>query len=739
MVTAATGKKASGGVVHLDVAGQDVKVTNPDKVLYPETGTIKQDIIDYYRAIAPALIPHVADRPVTLKRWPEGTGGQMFFQKSAGAGTPDWVKTHPLQHENSVKDYVMVDDEPTLAWLGQMGALELHVPQWQFDAAGQPAKPDRFVLDLDPGEGAGLAECAEVARLARPLLQAMGLDPMPVTSGSKGIQLYARLPGTETSAEVGEVAHELARKLQREHPDLVVSDQKKTLRRGKVLVDWSQNNGKKTTIAPYSLRGLAAPTVAAPRTWAELDDPNLRQLTYQEVLQRYQQDGDLLAALDGAEAHRLPVVSRAARRGPAATTGDPKPRGPAATTGDPKPRLASAQADEVHGRRSTKTTRRRQPKDAENRHSAIGSAAQPADQGAESRPASALVPPTPMLASMASGADQRMLRADAARTEHQWSFEMKWDGDRVLAIVEPGPAGHPVARLLSRNGIDVGAKYAASDNPKLAGYAKKIPALLDALASQVRAPLPVVLDAELVALDAKGRPDFSLLRKSAGEPQLMVFDVLRIGDRDLTAEPYHERRTQLEAALAAEPPINIPPAFDGTLDAALAASAQFRLEGVMAKRRAATYQPGARSKDWLKIKHHKMQEVVVVGWRPRHAGEPNEDVNRAGALLLAIPGADGTLRYVGKVGTGFTDAQRREVVTELADLKASEPPVSDVPRADAKDARWVRPERVGEVEFAEWTGDFAPGGKPRLRHVSWRGWRPDKQASDVRLEQSAAD
>src|SRR5918998_987356 len=284
----------------VEVEGHRLQLTNLDKVLYPATGTTKGEVLQYFARIAPVLLPHAANRPATRKRWPDGVEGQVFFQKNADKSTPSWVRTRRIQHKTSTNDYVLVNDLATLTWLGQTATLEIHVPQWQFGRTGVRHNPDRLVLDLDPGPGAGLAECAEVARWARALLMGMGLAPMPVTSGSKGIHLYAALDvkgGAATSEQVSAVAKELARHLEAEHPDLVVSDMKKALREGKVLVDWSQNNGNKTTIAPYSLRGRDHPTVAAPRTWEELEDPDLRHLSFQEVLERVERDGDLLADL----------------------------------------------------------------------------------------------------------------------------------------------------------------------------------------------------------------------------------------------------------------------------------------------------------------------------------------------------------------------------------------------------------------------------------------------------------
>jgi bifunctional non-homologous end joining protein LigD len=293
----------------VSIEGHRLKLTHLDKVLYPETGTTKGDVIAYYSAVAQAMLPHVANRPATRKRWVDGVGtanepGTMFFQKNLPDGTPSWVRRRSLEHKDHNNEYPLVDDLATLTWLAQIASLEIHVPQWQFGRSGARHNPDRLVLDLDPGPGVGLAECAEVARLARAILTGMGLDPMPVTSGSKGIHLYAALDGNQTSDEIAAVAHELAGSLAADHPDLIVSDMKKSLRDGKVLVDWSQNNGNKTTVAPYSLRGRMRPTVAAPRTWRELQSPGLRQLELDEVVKRVTRRGDLLGGVDRLVAYR---------------------------------------------------------------------------------------------------------------------------------------------------------------------------------------------------------------------------------------------------------------------------------------------------------------------------------------------------------------------------------------------------------------------------------------------------
>ena len=294
--------KAAGQVVTVD--GRAIKVSNLDKVLYPETGTTKGDVLAYYTEVGPTMLPHLRDRPATRKRWPDGVGdelkaGPVFFNKDLGAGTPDWVKRYTIAHRDHDNDYPVVNDLATLTWLAQLASLEIHVPQWRFDADGQPQNPDRLVLDLDPGPGVTLADCAEIALLARDILRDIGHDPVPVTSGSKGIHLYAPLDGAQSPADATAVARELALALEADHPDRVISQMKRSERDGKVFIDWSQNNGAKTTVSPYSLRGRARPMVAAPRDWAELESGSLEQLEYHEVLARIAERGDPLAGLAG--------------------------------------------------------------------------------------------------------------------------------------------------------------------------------------------------------------------------------------------------------------------------------------------------------------------------------------------------------------------------------------------------------------------------------------------------------
>ena len=266
------------------VDGRSIKVTHPDKVMYPADSLTKVAVIAYYVRMAERMLPHLDRRPVTRIRWPEGVGGARFFEKQLPAGAPDWVQTLTLDHSDGPVTYPLVPDAATLAWLAQLNALELHVPQWRWQ--DESAVVDRLVLDLDPGPGTGLAQCVAVAQWLRQRLDADGLVSVPVTSGSKGLHLYAGWHAGTRKGTTSEYAKSLATSAAAAFPALVTAQMKRELRAGKVFIDWSQNNPNKTTITPYSLRGRDHPYVAAPRTWDELDAPEVRHLTMGEVLVR---------------------------------------------------------------------------------------------------------------------------------------------------------------------------------------------------------------------------------------------------------------------------------------------------------------------------------------------------------------------------------------------------------------------------------------------------------------------
>ena len=619
-----------------------IRITNPEKVLFPGDGTTKADLIDYYLRIAPLILPLLAGRPVTRKRWPHGTASEPFFTKNLDSGTPDWVPRARVAHHERTFSYPLVQDEATLVWLGQMASIELHVPQWRLPAAvlagtstltldGDATKPDRLVVDLDPGPGVGLEECCEVALAARAMLEGAGLSLTPVTSGSKGLHLYADLDGV-SAADASAVAAELAQALAAELPALVVTQMKRALREGKVFVDYTQNNAAKTTVSPYSVRGRERAWVAAPRTWEEVEAGGLSQLLMHEVLER--------ASLEGGESV---LEATSAVVNPAQAERMPAP-------------VATAKA--TSERKGTHQT---------------------------------------MLAASYDPFAHATMAAD------RWAFEPKWDGYR--ALIELSGAG---VRLRGRSGRDLTPEFRrlAQSPEHLAGHSG-------------------VLDAEIVALE-NDRPNFRTLQEHAAPPvpplRLLVFDVLELDGVDLTSQPWNVRREVLEALdlpLADPAAIGegdagwlLTPLYDGDLAAALHASSEVAGEGVMAKRRDSQYWAGKRSPAWVKIKHEAEVRVVIGGWRP---GQGRRE-GGIGSLLMGVRADDGTLRYVGKVGTGFSDAELDRLLAALEPLSSDTSPFDTlVPAAEVKVARWVRPELEGEVTFDSWTPDGV------LRFARWRG------------------
>jgi bifunctional non-homologous end joining protein LigD len=830
----------------ISIGGHRFRLTHPEKVMYPETGTTKADVIHYYVQIAPFMLPHVVGRPATRKRYVDGVDGPVFFEKNLPDSAPSWIRRTTLQHKTTRNSYIVIDDVASLAWLGQMAALELHVPQWQAGPRNTRRNPDRLVLDLDPGPGAGLPECVAVAKRARTLLRELGLEAFPVTSGSKGIHLYAGLDRTHDAEYVNAFAKQFAQALESELPDLVVTNQKKDLRGGKVLVDWSQNNQAKTTIAPYSLRGRAVPTVATPRTWKELDSPDLAHLRIDEVLERMnsatKRGQDPMAALGRAVEVDVSAPDRLElyrSKRDAAKTPEPVPDfvGTSSSHGDRVGGGASVSRSfviqEHHARRLHWDFRLERdgvlvswaipkgvPTDPKENHLAIQTEDHPLeygsfegtipkgeygagevtlwdwgtyelekwrgvpghedetgkgevivvlhgqpDGGLGGEPAKvALIKTSEMGSPPGRGAaggwlahrmtldgatpgdrvapggrvsrsrdtstsgvkaakptvrgtgksakgskiqnsPKPMLASSGDVTEgYDWVYEMKWDGYRGIAVCDG-----PEVQLVSRNGLDLTAAY---------------PEVAEALGDLDLGD--TILDGELVAFGANGAPSFHALQHQGGPVSYLVFDVLRLDGTDVTGAPYRARRHALESlALGAEggnagSAVQVPPAFDGSLADAIAASRDLGLEGVVAKRADSPYRVGKRSAAWVKLKHLQATEVVIVGWRDG----TGHRASTLGSLLMAVPDGDGW-RYAGRVGSGFSDRSLTDLAKKLGPL-ARKTPTVEVEPAEAKDVHWVKPTLVGEVTYAEQTPDG------RLRHPVWKGTRPDKSPADLR-------
>ena len=752
-----------------------VKLTNPDKVLYPATGTTKAQVFDYYVSVAEAMLPHIAGRAVTRKRWPNGVAESAFFEKQLASSAPDWLDRGTIAHKSGTTTYPVINTAEGLAWIAQQAALEVHVPQWRFvEATGGRSGKDtvgpatRIVFDLDPGDDVTMRQLCRVAHEVRDLISDIGLRTFPLTSGSKGLHLYVPLQDPISSRGASTLAKRVAQQLEQTMPTQVTATMTKSLREGKVFLDWSQNNGNKTTIAPYSLRGRDHPTVAAPRTWDELDDPDLRHLTFDEVLDRLDRDGDLLAELDEV----LPVADRLTTyRGmrDAGRTPEPVPAKAPTVGNNNKFVIQEHHARRLHydfrlerdGVLVSWAVPKNLPQTTSVNHLAVHTEDHPMeyltfaggipkgeygggevyvwdkgtyetekfndnapdgpDKGGEvivtlhgekvegryaliqtdgknwlahrmkdqKRPTPADL--APMLAS--EGSVQRL-------TKGQWAFEGKWDGYRLIVDADRGKL-----TLRSRRGRDVTGEY-----PQLQAVAADL------------ADHHVILDGEAVALDESGVPSFRDMQNRARSTRVefWAFDILHLDGRSLLRAKYSDRRRLLEA-LAEGGGLIVPDPLDGDGPEALEFARKKGWEGVVAKKRDSTYQPGRRSSSWLKDKFWRTQEVVIGGWREGAGGRSSG----IGALMLGIPDDDG-LQFVGRVGTGFTEKELAALKKTLAPLRTDESPfAAELPKQDAKGVTFVRPELVGEVRYSERTSDN------RLRQASWRGLRADKVPGEV--------
>lgn len=284
----------------VEVEGRELKLTNLDKVLYPKAGFSKGEVVDYYAKVAPAIVPHLSGRPLTLRRFPEGVDDTeaAFFEKRCPKHRPDWVKTAPVSASTGTIDFCVCEDLPTLVWMAQLAAIELHP---SLSLARKLDRPTVLAFDLDPGPPATILDCCRVALRLRDLFGHFGVECLPKTSGSKGLQVYVPINSPTSYDETKPFAKAIAQLLEKQTPDQVVSKMKKAEREGKVFVDWSQNHQRKTTIAVYSLRARERPTVSTPVTWDEVEravekgDAGSLVFEAGDVLKRIEQHGDLFA------------------------------------------------------------------------------------------------------------------------------------------------------------------------------------------------------------------------------------------------------------------------------------------------------------------------------------------------------------------------------------------------------------------------------------------------------------
>ncbi|GGK58302.1 ATP-dependent DNA ligase [Nocardia camponoti] len=729
----------------------EVELSNLDKVLYPETGTTKGAVIAYYAAIAPAMLPHIAGRPATRKRWPNGVDHPDFFEKNLPASAPQWIHRVAVQHSNREVVYPVFDSQAGLAWLGQQAALEIHVPQWRFvDDERGPAT--RIVFDLDPGPGAGLVECARVALAVRDMVAEIGLRAYPVTSGSKGIHVYVPLEREVDSAGASTVAKQVAKNLQQLHPELVTATMAKTARVDKVFLDWSQNNAAKTTIAPYSMRGRPHPMAAAPRTWAEIEDAKaLRQLTFEQVLARFAQDGDLLAGLD-PPLRPDPLTKYRSMRDPARTP-EPVPATPPRTGSDDQFVVQEHHARRLHfdvrlehdGTLASWAVPKGPPTDPKHNRLAVRTEDHPleyldfhgtipkGEYGAGAMTIWDRGTYTPekwrddevivdfdgdklhgRYAFIRTKGDQWLMHKMRDQPAEQKPVETAFPRGLRPMLASPGDVeGLPSEgwsfetkwdgfrvivelddgelTIRSRNGNVVTTRY-----PRFA-------AIVDELAGH-----NAVLDGEAVVLNADGLSDIAALQADAPRAVFVAFDLLYLDGTLLLDKRYSDRRVVLEMLGRLAPSLHVEPQSPGPGKLAMRLSRDQRQEGVVAKRLDSRYTPGKRSPNWIKERNWRTREVVVGGWRA-------SEKRPFKSLLLGVREGD-QLIYVGRVGTGFGYEQQDRIGAALRELARPTSPFTSPMTADEKrDAHWVEPELEGIVRFQAWTDSG------RLWHPVWDG------------------
>jgi bifunctional non-homologous end joining protein LigD len=746
-----------------------VKLTNPDKVLYPATGTSKAEVFEYYLAVADAMVPHIARRPVTRKRWPNGVDEASFFEKQLASSAPDWLGRGAIAHKSATTVYPIIDTREGLAWIAQQAALEVHVPQWKFVA--QTVGPaTRIVFDLDPGDGVQMGQLCAVAREVRDLMADIGLPTFPVTSGSKGVHLYVPLTEPVSSHGASVLARRVAQQLEQAMPEQVTATMTRSLRAGKVFLDWSQNSAAKTTVAPYSLRGREHPTVAAPRSWEELDDPALRQLSFDEVLARLDRDGDLLAGLDDTVVLPDKLTTYRSMRDPGRTP-EPVPSAPPVVGTTAEGRRLGGSGDrfviqEHHARRLHYDFRLERdgvlvswavPKNLPGESSVNHLAVHTEDHPLEYATFEGSIPKGEYgggeVRIWDSGRyDTEKFRDDGDPSGKKGEVIVNLHGSRIsgrYVLIQTEGKNWIVQRMKDQPGeiapmLTTHGSVAELDpslwafEGKWDGYRLLVDAdhgvaqLRSRSGRDVTAEFPqlqavaadladhhVTLDGEVVALEG-GVPSFQAMQNRGPDThvEFWAFDLLALDGRMLLRATYRDRRKLLET-LAAGGGLIVPDLLPGT--GALDEARRRGLEGVVAKKWDSTYQPGRRSTAWIKDKFWNTQEVVIGGWRTGEGGR----TSGIGALLVGIP-ARGGLHFAGRVGTGFTDKMLSDLRETLKPLETRESPFNaKLSTLDGRGVTFVRPELVGEVRYSERTSDG------RLRQPSWRGLRPDKTPAEV--------
>jgi bifunctional non-homologous end joining protein LigD len=835
------------------IGNKKLSLSNIDKVLYPETGFTKGHVIDFYSRVAPYILPHIENRPITLKRYPNGINGEHFYEKNAPSFTPSWIKTYPIQRSSleSMINYILINNLPTLVWSANLANLEIH----PFLAkAPEISVPTMVVFDLDPGEGASLVQSCQVAFLLRDLLDRLALKSLLKVSGSKGIHVHVPLNTRVTYDMTQAFAQSVAQYLAREHPKLIVSEMAKIKRSGKVFIDWSQNSQHKSTVAVYSLRAKAErPFVAMPVSWDELEtvlDKNDASNLFFEpeaALKRLEKTGDLFAPslrlkqtlpkpflqLNSETSSAAGDASLAAlepyrRKRDFTKTREPAPSVPT-TSPQRGGRLFVIQkhaASQLHydfrlemgGTLKSWAVPKGPPYDLHERRLAMATEDHPMDyakfegiipkgeygggtvmvwdigtyqlidgnywkgklhfflNGKKLKGEWVLVKGNDRdgkgnvwylikagsamkrisekrdNSSALTGRNlDRIAKSEDAvwhsnRTAAQkistgngdgtsaiklpeirirfiepmlsetvdelpedsdlWSYEIKLDGYRCLALRDESGV-----KLYSRKKNLLNSRF---------------PTIVKALGSVEPG---MILDGEIVALDDNGRPSFNLLQNSrftAKQIHFYAFDLLVERNKNIMGLALEKRRELLAIRLEdVADPIRLSESIDGSRQEIVAAAKELSLEGIIAKRKDSVYQPGKRSRAWLKYKINKVQPFVIGGYTP---GNPFD------ALIVGYYEGD-DLMYVAKVRNGFVPRVRREIAQKFAGLEENSCPFANLPekrrtqwaltREEMKNCIWLKPRLIAQIEFVEWTPD------KHLRAAKFIGLRDDKDAREI--------
>ena len=838
------------------IGNKKLALSNIDKVLYPETGFTKGQVIEFYSRVAPYILPHIENRPITLKRYPNGVGGEHFYEKNAPSFTPAWIKTYPVQRSfgESMINYLLINDLPTLVWSANLANLEIH----PFLAkAPQISVPTMVVFDLDPGEGASVVQSCEVAFLLRDLLDRLALESLLKVSGSKGIHVHVPLNTDVTYEMTQAFAQSVAQYLASEHPKSIVSEMAKNKRAGKVFIDWSQNSEHKSTVAVYSLRAKAErPFVAMPVSWRELEtaltknDASKLFFEPEAALKRLEKIGDLFApslrlkqtlpkpflqlnsqvSSDPSDAG-LVALEPYRRKRDFTKTREPAPSVPT-TTRQGARRLFVIQkhaASHLHydfrlemgNTLKSWAVPKGPPYDLHERRLAMATEDHPMDyanfegiipageygggtvmvwdigtyelidgnfwQGkihvllygkklkgewvlvkgnerngkgnvwylikagsamkrvSEKRDnSSALTGRNLGQIARAEDAVWHSNRATAKRISKNngdgtsaielpeirirfiepmlsetvdelpedsdlWSYEIKLDGYRCLALRDESSV-----KLYSRKKNLLNSRF---------------PTIVKALETLEPG---MILDGEIVALDDNGRPSFNLLQNSrftAKQIHFYAFDLLAQGNKSLMGLALEKRRELLGILLESiADPIRMSESIDGSPHEIVAAAKDLSLEGIIAKRKDSLYQPGKRSRAWLKYKINKFQPFLIGGYTP---GNPFD------ALIVGYYEGD-SLLYAAKVRNGFVPRVRREIAQKFAGLEENSCPFANLPekrrtqwaltREEMKNCVWLKPQLIAQIEFVEWTPD------KHLRAAKFVGLRDDKDAREIVFE-----